>query len=165
MKHRPFKNTDILIRLGALIVIVGISLGAASNPGSVSQPPKGEEDADTQKARAAVMPTATEKKGKVHRADETNFAELVLNSDVHVLVDFYADWCGPCRMLAPVLEELAKETEDAKIVKVNVDESPRLAARYRITSIPSLKVFDDGEVVDEHVGLARKSMLKKMLGI
>jgi thioredoxin 1 len=68
-------------------------------------------------------------------------------------------------MLAPVLEELAKETSDAKIVKVNVDESPRLAARYKIASIPSLKVFEDGEVVDDHVGLASKAKLEKMLGI
>jgi thioredoxin 1 len=68
-------------------------------------------------------------------------------------------------MLAPVLEELAKETKDAKIVKVNVDGSPRLAARYKINSLPSLKVFEDSEVVDEHVGLASKAKLKKMLGI
>jgi thioredoxin 1 len=64
-----------------------------------------------------------------------------------------------------VLDELAKETTDAKIVKVNVDRSPRLAARYGVNSIPSLKVFDEGKVVDEHVGLANKGRLKKMLDI
>jgi thioredoxin 1 len=165
MKRKIQKTTDVLTRLGALIVIVVISLGAASNPGSGPKPAKGEKDTNTQKATRADKPAATKQKGKVHRADEANFAKLVLNSDVPVLVDFYADWCGPCRMLTPVLEELAKATEDAKIVKVNVDESPRLAARYRITSIPSLKVFDDGQVVDEHVGLASKAKLKKMLGI
>ena len=111
------------------------------------------------------MLTATRQDGKVHHADEANFAELVLNSDVPVLVDFYADWCGPCRMVAPVLEELAKETTDAKIVKVNVDHSPQLAARYGINSIPSLKVFDEGKVVDEQVGLASKARLKTMLDI
>ena len=111
------------------------------------------------------MLTATKQDGKVLHADEANFAELVLNSEVPVLVDFYADWCGPCRMVAPVLEELAKEATDAKIVKVNVDHSPQLAARYGISSIPSLKVFEEGEVVDEHVGLANKGRLKKMLGI
>jgi thioredoxin 1 len=68
-------------------------------------------------------------------------------------------------MVAPVLEDLAKETTDAKIVKVNVDHSPQLAARYSINSIPSLKVFDEGKIVDEHVGLANKGRLKKMLGI
>jgi thioredoxin 1 len=111
------------------------------------------------------MLTATKQDGKVHHADEDNFAELVLDSDVPVLVDFYADWCGPCRVVTPVLEELAKETTDAKIVKVNVDHSPLLAARYDINSIPSLKVFDEGDVVDGHVGLASKGRLKKMLGI
>jgi thioredoxin 1 len=110
------------------------------------------------------MLTATNQENKVHHADEANFAELVLNSDVPVLVDFYADWCGPCRMVAPVLEELAQETTDARIVKVNVDHSPQLAARYNITSIPSLKAFVDGKVVDEQVGLAGKARLKAMLG-
>lgn len=110
------------------------------------------------------MLTATKPQGQVHHADETNFAELVLNSDVPVLVDFYADWCGPCRRIAPVLEELARETPDARIVKVNVDRSPPLAARYGIDSIPSLKVFEDGKVVDEQVGLASKVRLKAMLG-
>jgi thioredoxin 1 len=103
--------------------------------------------------------------GEVEHADEANFERLVLNSDVPVLVDFYADWCGPCRMVAPVLEELARETSDARIVKVNVDHSPQLAARYDINSIPALKVFEDGTVTDQHVGLANKSRLKKMLGI
>jgi thioredoxin 1 len=111
------------------------------------------------------MLTATKQEGKVYHADEANFSEVVLGSDVPVLVDFYADWCGPCRMVAPVLDELARETTEAKIVKVNVDRSPQLAARYGINSIPALKVFDDGKVVDEQVGLASKTRLKKMLGI
>ena len=111
------------------------------------------------------MLAGTRQEGKVHHADEDDFAELVLNSDVTVLVDFYADWCGPCQMVAPVLEELARETTDAKIVKVNVDHSPRLAARYGINSIPNLKVFEDGKTVDEEVGLASKARLKAMLGI
>jgi thioredoxin 1 len=164
MKDR-LKKVNVMVWLGALIVIVGISLGATSNSGSAPKPPKGEKDTDTQKARGTDLPAATKQIGKVHRAVEANFGELVLNSDVPVLVDFYADWCGPCRMLAPVLEELAKEMEDAKIVKVNVDESPRLAARYKISALPSLKVFEDSEVVDEHEGLASKGRLKKMLGI
>jgi thioredoxin 1 len=111
------------------------------------------------------MLTATTSRGTVYHADESNFDQLVLNSDVPVLVDFYADWCGPCRMLAPVLEELAKETSDARIVKVNVDQAGQLASRYGIESIPSLKVFKDGKVVDEHVGLANKARLKSLLDI
>jgi thioredoxin 1 len=111
------------------------------------------------------MFTLTRKKSNVEHANEANFDQLVLNSDVPVLVDFYADWCGPCRMIAPVLDDLAQEATDAKIVKVNVDEGPQLAARYGISSIPSLLVFKDGEVVDRHVGLANEAQLKSMIEI
>jgi thioredoxin 1 len=165
MKHEKFKNSNVLMALGACIVIAGIPLVAASNTGPAPMAPQGQKDTITQKTGDKSMLTATKQQGKVLYADEANFAELVLASDIPVLVDFYADWCGPCRMLAPVLEELASETDEAKIVKVNVDDSPRLAARYRIRSIPSLKVFDGGKVVDEHVGMASKSQLKTMLGI
>jgi thioredoxin 1 len=103
-------------------------------------------------------------KSQVHDADETTFANLVLNSRVPVLVDFYADWCGPCQRLAPILEQLAAETPDDRIVKINVDNSPSLAAEYGISSIPSLKVFENGEVRKELVGLASKSQLRAMLG-
>jgi thioredoxin 1 len=80
-----------------------------------------------------------------------------------VLVDVYADWSGPCRRLAPVLEELAAETPDAMIVKVNVDQSPNLAAEYGVDSIPSVKVFKNGVVTAQQVGLASKSQLRAML--
>jgi thioredoxin 1 len=102
------------------------------------------------------MSTLTRKKSNVEHANEANFDRLVLDSNVPVLVDFYADWCGPCKMIAPVLEELASETADAKIVKINVDEDTQLAARYGISSIPSLLVFKDGDVADQQVGLANK---------
>ncbi len=101
--------------------------------------------------------------GVIHAGDPT-FKQEVLQSDVPVLVDFYADWCGPCRALAPVLEEFARENRGVKIVKVNVDESPSLAMRYEINSIPSLLVFDNGEVVAEHVGMANKAYLKQLVG-
>ena len=102
-------------------------------------------------------------KSQVQHANETSFDNLVLKSDLPVLVDFYADWCGPCRRLGPILEELAGETPDAKIVKVNVDDSPNLAAQYGIDSIPSLKVFKNGAVTGQFVGLACKSQLKSMI--
>ena len=79
-----------------------------------------------------------------------NFEEEVLNSDVPVLVDFWAVWCMPCKMLAPIVEELANEANGAyKVGKVNVDEAPELAARYRIAGIPAIVVFKDGEVYKE----------------
>ena len=103
--------------------------------------------------------------GRVERADRANFETAVLHSEVPVLVDFYADWCGPCQRLAPTLDALARELDDARIVKVNVDDSPELARRYGVQSIPSLKVFRDGRVVAEHVGLASREELRAMLDL
>ena len=100
---------------------------------------------------------------KIEHVSRTDFEQKVLKSTVPVLVDFYADWCRPCQMLAPVLEEVARETPHAKIVKVNVDENPELAAQYNVAAIPSLLVFKDGEVAAERTGVARKADLKEML--
>jgi len=100
---------------------------------------------------------------KLGHVNESTFLQEVLESEVPVLVDFYADWCGPCQQLAPVLEELAAELPDAKIVKVNVDENPALSRQYGISSIPNLLVFKDGQIATNHVGLATKAELKAML--
>ena len=99
----------------------------------------------------------------MEHVDKANFTEKVLDSPVPVLVDFYADWCGPCNRLAPLLEEVAGDNPNAKIVKVNVDESPELATRYQISSIPNLKVFKGGKVVAEQVGLTDKRRLESLL--
>jgi thioredoxin 1 len=100
---------------------------------------------------------------KVEHIEQVDFAEKVLRSEVPVLVDFYTDWCGPCKALAPVLEDFARETPDAKIVKVNVDKNPELAAAYQIESIPHLIVFRDGQSTARHSGMANKSLLKRLL--
>ena len=92
------------------------------------------------------------------------FDKVVLQSSIPVLVDFWAEWCGPCRMVSPVLDEIAKEHEgQIMIVKVNVDHEPDLAARYRITSIPAMKVFKNGEEVRELIGAMPKQMIEKEL--
>ena len=97
--------------------------------------------------------------------NEKNFEEEVLNSSIPVLVDFWATWCGPCRMLAPVIEEIANEYEGvAKVCKLNVDEAPKLAAKYGVMSIPTVIVFKNGEVADKSVGFVPKENLTAMLG-
>ncbi len=92
-----------------------------------------------------------------------NFETEVLKSDKPVLIDFWAEWCGPCRMQLPIVHELAEELTDAKVGKVNVDEQPELARRYMVMSIPTLIVFKDGEVYKKAVGVQQKEQLREML--
>lgn len=96
--------------------------------------------------------------------DESNFEKEVLNSNLPVLVDFWAPWCGPCRMIAPIVEEIAKEYEGKiKVCKVNTDESPDLAMKYQIASIPTLAIFKEGKEVKRQIGAMPKPMLKKFI--
>ena len=92
-----------------------------------------------------------------------NFREEVLNSDKPVLLDFWADWCGPCRRVGPALEEIAAERSDIKVGKINVDEQPELAAQFQIMSIPALMVVRNGEVVNSAVGAMPKKQILDLL--
>lgn len=93
-----------------------------------------------------------------------NFTEEVLNSPVPVMVDFWAAWCMPCKMLAPTLEELAEEANGAyKVGKVNVDAEPALAAQFGIMNIPTVLVFKNGQVVEKSIGLVQKNQLADLL--
>ncbi len=91
------------------------------------------------------------------------FESEVLNSDKPVLLDFWASWCGPCRMLGPILDEIAAEREDIKVCKVNVDEEPELAAKYQIVSIPTVFVIKDGSIVAQSLGVKPKAQLLAMV--
>lgn len=97
------------------------------------------------------------------KLDAKNFHDEVLNAKGIVLVDFWADWCGPCKMLAPILEEIAKENTLCKIAKVNVDDNGDLAVEYGIRSIPTMIIFKDGVKVDQIVGLRQKSEIQEKL--
>ena len=91
--------------------------------------------------------------------NKNNFQEEVLNSDKPVLVDFWAPWCGPCRMVLPIIEEIAEENDDIKVVKVNVDEDPELANQYGVMTIPTLYVFKNGEAVNHRSGAMPKEQI------
>ena len=99
----------------------------------------------------------------VIKINKENFKNEVLNSDKPVLLDFYADWCGPCRMVGPVVAEIADERNDIKVGKINVDEQSELAAQFGVMSIPTLVVIKDGKVVNKAVGARPKDDILDML--
>lgn len=105
----------------------------------------------------------SEEKGRIEMSVITvtkdNFDKEVLQSDKPVLLDFWASWCGPCRMVSPIVDEIAAENPDKKVGKVNVDEEPELASKFDVMSIPTLLVFEDGELVNRAVGARPKEMI------
>ena len=100
---------------------------------------------------------------EVMKVTSANFEEEVLNSDKTVLIDFYADWCGPCKAYSPIVESVAAENEDVKVVKIDVDSAQDLAIKYQVMSIPTTVVIKNGEEVDRAVGMMSKSDLLEMV--
>ncbi len=95
--------------------------------------------------------------------NKNNFNQEVLNSDKPVLIDFWAPWCGPCRMVVPLVEEIAKERSDIKVVKINVDEEQELAMQFGVISIPTLVVMKNGKIVNQVTGARPKAQILAML--
>ena len=100
---------------------------------------------------------------KALHINKDNFHKEVLNSDKPVLLDFFASWCGPCRMVGPILDEIAEEREDIKVCKVNIDEQPELASRFRIMSVPTLMVLKGGQIMDQSIGAKPKHQILAMV--
>ena len=99
----------------------------------------------------------------VIKINKENFASEVLNSNKPVLLDFYANWCGPCRMVGPIVSEIANERSDVKVGKINVDEQPELAAQFQVMSIPMLAVIKNGKLENQVVGYRSKEQIEAML--
>ena len=99
----------------------------------------------------------------VIKINKENFESEVLNSNKPVLLDFYADWCGPCRMVGPIVSEIANERSDVKVGKINVDEQPELAAQFQVMSIPMLAVIKNGKLENQVVGYRSKEQIEAML--
>ena len=102
---------------------------------------------------------------KVLHINKDNFHKEVMNSEKPVLLDFFASWCGPCKMIAPIVEQIAEEREDVLVGKVNVDEEMELAMKFGITSIPTLVILKDGKVAATAVGYRPKADIEKLLNV
>ena len=139
------KNKVLIVIL--IVIFVGILLG-------IQQMLKAQ-NTDVAKER--------EENTMVLDVTSSNFEEEVLKSGKPVLVDFYADWCGPCKMLSPIVEEIAKEIDSVKVCRINIDENEGLAVEYGIMSIPTLIVFKNGEVANQTVGVVGKSDILEMI--
>jgi thioredoxin 1 len=148
----------------ALVAAVGALVICKTTPGCFPSSASSQEAfAATQPNGEEAMSTVTSTQRSIEHVNQATFEDRVLQAEKPVLVDFYADWCGPCQRLAPVLEEFARENGDVKVFKVNVDRDGDLASDYKISSIPALLVFKKGEVTARTAGMANKSGLRTLV--
>ncbi len=153
----------VCLALGLAIATTAVSVGHATGSAGTDQSVSSSEKAKPTKTNDGNNNFVVQSSAGTVKVTESSFDDQVLKSDMPVLVDFYAEWCGPCHVQAPILDELAREIETAKIVKVDVDENRELATRYKISSIPTLLVFKNGQVVARHQGVASKEQLKALV--
>jgi thioredoxin 1 len=116
--------------------------------------------------KSGILNLQNKKEGKHMAAvnvNQNNFHAEVVRSDRPVLIDFWAPWCGPCRMVVPLVEQIAQERDDIKVVKINIDEEPELANQFRVMSIPTLVVFHEGRVINQAVGARPKAAIEALL--
>ena len=124
---------------------------------------KGIEYLQGEKQENIINENKEEENMSVIKVNDDTFEQEVLKSNIPVLVDFYADWCGPCKMLSPTVDEVAAENDDIKVVKVNVDESQNVAIKYQVMSIPTLVVIKNGNEVNRSVGVIDKAEILSMI--
>ncbi len=104
-----------------------------------------------------------EKENSVTKINSTTFEKEVLNSDKKVLIDFYADWCGPCKMVSPIIAEIGQENKNIKVVKINIDDEKELTKKYKITSIPTLVVIKNGKEITRGIGALSKQRILELI--
>ena len=124
---------------------------------------KGIEYLQGEKQENIINENKEEENMSVIKVNDDTFEQEVLKSNIPVLVDFYADWCGPCKMLSPTVDEVAAENDDIKVVKVNVDESQNVAIKYQVMSIPTLVVIKNGNEINRSVGVIDKAEILSMI--
>lgn len=131
----------------------------------ISQTLKKESEKKLASSNEQVEYQNEENKTNILNVTSENFESEVLQSDKTVLIDFYADWCGPCKILSPIVEEVAKENADVKVVKINVDSEQEIAIKYRIMSIPTLVVIKDGKEINRAIGVIEKFEILTLLNM
>lgn len=155
MKNKFFTIVLVVVFV-VLLVVINNFMNKTSEvnlqSGNIAESNDLEKNNGEENKNMAVMSVSNE-----------NFEEEVLKSDKKVLIDFYADWCGPCKMLSPIVEAVASENSSIKVVKVDIDVNPALAVKYGVSSIPTLIVIENGEVKNTSVGLISKSEVEALV--
>ena len=159
MKKRILSS---FLSLVLVLSLMPVSALAAEGPQNVAPAVVTEEPGEVH-GEPPVEEAAGPEEPACINIDQNNIQSEVMNSDKPVLLDFWAPWCGPCRMVVPIVEEIARERNDIKVGKVNVDEQPELASRFGVVSIPTLVVMKNGKIVDQAIGARPKNAILGML--